>query len=267
MEGGMASGFPRTPAQILVAEDDALQAAVIRDLLAEQGYLVRTATSLAETRVAIRAEAPDLLLLDRMLPDGDGSVLCAELKQAPLPAFPIILLTARDRIEDRIDGLMRGADDYIPKPFNPQEFLARVHGCLRTLGLQRELQEKAAELAEKHEMLLATQVRLVQSQRLAAIGEIGLAIRHEINNPLGTILGFTDLLLAQAEEFPEPVRRKLDAIRRSTLRIRDVVKRLEDIQTDRTVEYVAGMQMTDLRQDRKRDGEEKERPPAASGQA
>jgi DNA-binding response OmpR family regulator len=267
MEGGMASGFPRTPAQILVAEDDALQAAVIRDLLAEQGYLVRTATSLTETRAAIRAEAPDLLLLDRVLPDGDGSSLVSELKQSAQPLFPIILLTARHRVEDRIDGLMRGADDYIPKPFHPQEFLARVHGCLRTLGLQRELQEKAAELAEKHEMLLATQARLVQSQRLAAIGEIGLAIRHEINNPLGTILGFTDLLLAQAEEFPEPVRRKLDAIRRSTLRIRDVVKRLEDIQTDRTVEYVAGRQMTDLRQERKSAGEGEERPLASSGQA
>ena len=78
-----------------------------------------------------------------------------------------------------------------------------------------------------------------------AIGEIGVGIRHEINNPLGTILGFVDLLLTQADAFPEAARRKLEAIRRATLRIRDVVRRLEDIE-DRTVDYVPGMQMTDL---------------------
>jgi signal transduction histidine kinase len=86
---------------------------------------------------------------------------------------------------------------------------------------------------------------LIRSERLAAIGEIGVGIRHEINNPLGTILGFVDLLLTQADAFPEAARRKLEAIRRATLRIRDVVRRLEDIE-DRTVEYVPGMQMTDL---------------------
>lgn len=263
----MGMTFPQAPARILVAEDDALQSAVICELLTQQGYLVRTATSLAETREGIRAEVPDLLLLDRMLPDGDGSTLCGELKQVSEPAFPIILLTARGRVEDRVEGLLRGADDYIPKPFHPQEFLARVHGCLRTLGLQRELQQKAEELARKHELLLATQARLVQSQRMAAIGEIGLAIRHEINNPLGTILGFTDLLLTQAEGFPEAVQRKLEAIRRSTLRIRDVVKQLEGIQHDRTVEYVAGVQMTDLREGGKFSGETGGDPPASSGQA
>ena len=86
---------------------------------------------------------------------------------------------------------------------------------------------------------------MIRSERLAAIGEIGLAIRHEINNPLGTIFGFVDLLLVQADSFSEPVRKKLDAIRRATIRIRDVVRRLEEVE-DRSVEYVPGLQMTDL---------------------
>ena len=97
----------------------------------------------------------------------------------------------------------------------------------------------------KNQILVETQERLIRSERLAAIGEIGLAIRHEINNPLGTILGFVDLLLAQADSFPETVRKKLDAIRRATIRIRDVVRRLEEVE-DRSVEYVPGLQMTDL---------------------
>jgi signal transduction histidine kinase len=155
------------------------------------------------------------------------------------------MLTARDRVEDRVEGLLQGAEDYIPKPFHPRELLARVHSCLRTLALQREIQHQADELARKNQILLETQERLIRSERLAAIGEIGLAIRHEINNPLGSILGFVDLLLTQAEGFPEAVRKKLDAIRHATIRIRDVVRRLEEVE-DRSVEYVPGLQMTDL---------------------
>ncbi len=234
-------------ARILVCEDDPIQAAVIAGLLQQEGYQVETRATLHETRAFVQANPPDLLLLDRMLPDGDGCLLCQELKaDAATQSVPIILLTVRDKVEDRVEGLLRGADDYILKPFHPKEFLARVHSALRTLSLQRELRQKAEELAEKHQILAATQKELVRSQRMAAIGEIGLAIRHEINNPLGSILAFVDLLISQGEEFPEGIRRKFEAIRRSTLRIRDVVRRLEEIRDDQTVEYVQGIQMTDL---------------------
>jgi CheY-like chemotaxis protein len=238
---------PPFSARILVSEDDPIQVAVIVDLLQREGYRVETRATLRETRAAVQAQLPDLLLLDRVLPDGDGCVLCQELKADPSTlGLPIIMLTVRDTVEDRVEGLLRGADDYIPKPFHPREFLARVHSALRAHWLQRELEQKAVELAEKHQVLVATQEQLVRSQRMAAIGEIGLAIRHEINNPLGSILGFVDLLIAQADAFPEGARRKLDAIRQATIRIRDVVRRLEDIRDDRTVEYVQGIQMTDL---------------------
>jgi DNA-binding response OmpR family regulator len=242
-------GLPTPPpsARILVSEDDPIQAAVIAGLLRQEGYQVETRASLHETRAAVHTTFPDLLLLDRMLPDGDGCLLCQELKaDAATQSLPIILLTVRDKVEDRVEGLLRGADDYIPKPFHPKEFLARVHSALRTLSLQRELKRNAEELEQKNQILLATQQQLVRSQRMAAIGEIGLAIRHEINNPLGSILAFVDLLISQSEAFPEGAQRKLDAIRQATVRIRDVVRRLEDIQDDQTVEYVQGIQMTDL---------------------
>ena len=241
---------PFPSARILVAEDDPIQAALICDLLKKEGYRVEARTTMAETRDAVRAGMPDLLLLDRMFPEGDGCLLCQELKASPATqGLPIIMLTARDRVEDRVEGLLQGAEDYIPKPFHPREFLARVHSCLRTLVLQREIKQQADELAHKNRILVETQERLIRSERLAAIGEIGLAIRHEINNPLGTILGFVDLLLVQADTFPEPVRKKLDAIRRATIRIRDVVRRLEEVE-DRSVEYVPGLQMTDLSQEK-----------------
>lgn len=248
---------PPIPACILLVEDSPVQAAVICELLERQGYAARWKATLAEARETVRAGATDLLLLDRILPDGDGSLLCQELKANPETRdLPIILLTARDRVEDRVEGLLGGADDYVTKPFHQEELLARVHGCLRTLALQRELRRKAEELEQKNQELVATQTRLVQSERLAAIGEIGLAIRHEINNPLMTILGHAELLLSHAESLPPEVRKKLEVISKASLRIRDVVRRLEVLREDRTVEYIPGISMTDLRSSKPEESEE-----------
>jgi DNA-binding response OmpR family regulator len=244
----MTVADPSVPTRILLVEDDPLQAAVVTDLLTLHGYTVTSTQTLAEAREEVQGTPPDLLLLDRILPDGDGATLCRELKaEEATRELQIILLTARNRVEDRVEGLLGGADDYILKPFHPEELLARVHGCLRTLALQRELKRKVEELAEKNQELLETQARLIRAERLAAIGEIGLAIRHEINNPLGTVLGHAELLLAQAETLAPEVRQKLAAISRASMRIRDVVKRLEVMRDDRTVEYLPGVSMTDLR--------------------
>jgi DNA-binding response OmpR family regulator len=242
------------PARILLVEDSPVQAAMVCELLEQHGYTPNWKATLTEAREEIRATPPDLILLDRMLPDGDGNQMCRDLKADPATqAIPVILLTAQNRVEDRVAGLLGGADDYVPKPFHVEELLARVHGCLRTLALQREILHKAGELERKHQELLATQERLVRAERLAAIGEIGLAIRHEINNPLGTILGYAELLLAQAETLPEGGRKKLEAIGRACIRIRDVVRRLEGLRDERSVEYLPGVSMTDLRQGKAED--------------
>jgi DNA-binding response OmpR family regulator len=243
----MPSVGPATPEHILLVEDSPVQAALLCDLLRREGYQASWMGTLAQAREGIRTAPPDLLLLDRGLPDGDGSQLCRELKADPATReMPIILLTAKDRVEERVAGLLGGADDYIPKPYYQEELLARIRGCLRTRALQRELRRKAEELEQKNRELVEAQARVVRAERLAAIGEIGLAIRHEINNPLGTVMGFAELLLSQREELPPDVQKKLDAINRGCARIRDVIRRLEGLHEDRSVEYLPGISMTDL---------------------
>jgi DNA-binding response OmpR family regulator len=242
----MTLAGPEVPERILLVEDSPLQAAMVCEHLTQQGYQSRWETTLGKAREAIRDSLPDLLILDRILPDGDGGQWCRELKADPaMRDLPVIILTARDRVEERVEGLLGGADDYIPKPYHPEELLARVFGCLRTLALKRELRHKAEELARKNQELIEAQEQIIRMERLAAIGEIGLAIRHEINNPLGTILGYAQLLL-QAEGLPSEVCKKLEAISRGAVRIRDVVRRLEDLREERTVEYLPGVSMTDL---------------------
>ena len=119
-------------AKILVVDDDAGIRNVIRDYLEEQGYAVDTAASAKELDACLAREEPDLIVLDVMMPGEDGLAVCRRLSAQPGPA--IIMLSALGEDADRIIGLELGADDYLPKPCNPRELLARVRAVLRRRG-------------------------------------------------------------------------------------------------------------------------------------
>lgn len=118
--------------RLLLIDDDSRLVAMVGDYLRGHGYLVDTALTLAEGRAKLRAESFDALLLDLMLPDGDGLDLTRELRaDARFKRLPLLMLTARGESMDRVVGLELGADDYLPKPFEPRELLARVKALLR----------------------------------------------------------------------------------------------------------------------------------------
>jgi len=119
-------------ARILLIDDDARLSAMVADYLQAAGYRVEVAGSLAQGRERLAGELCDALVLDLMLPDGDGLDLCRELRASPRTRhLPLLMLTARGEPMDRIVGLELGADDYLPKPFEPRELLARVKALLR----------------------------------------------------------------------------------------------------------------------------------------
>lgn len=121
--------------QILLIDDDVRLSAMIGDYLRSHGYQVASAPSLAAGREALARQACDALVLDLMLPDGDGLDLCRELRASPRTrSLPILMLSARGEPTDRIVGLEIGADDYLPKPFEPRELLARIRALLRRTG-------------------------------------------------------------------------------------------------------------------------------------
>jgi len=120
------------PARLLLIDDDARLTAMVADYLQANGFEVATAGTLAGGRDRLRQEVFDALLLDLMLPDGDGLDLTRELRADPRTRrLPLLMLTARGESPDRIVGLEVGADDYLPKPFEPRELLARVKALLR----------------------------------------------------------------------------------------------------------------------------------------
>ncbi len=123
--------------RLLLIDDDARLSAMVGDYLRSAGFDVTTAGSLGAGRERLAAENFDALVLDLMLPDGDGLDLCRELRANPRTrSLPLLMLTARGEPLDRIVGLELGADDYLGKPFEPRELLARVKALLRRAAPQ-----------------------------------------------------------------------------------------------------------------------------------
>ncbi|MGN6500588.1 MAG: response regulator [Tsuneonella sp.] len=117
------------PVHILLVDDEATLREPLADYLVRQGFAVRQADSAAAARSALVEAKPDLVLLDIMMPGEDGLSLCRHLVEAK--DVPTILLTARGEATDRIVGLEIGADDYVVKPFEPRELVARIRSVLR----------------------------------------------------------------------------------------------------------------------------------------
>lgn len=117
---------------ILVIDDDPDILKVLKANLELHKYKVTTAGSWTDGLTAVSEGEPDLIILDIMLPDGDGVEICRELRKKH-PSLPIIMLTAKDKISDKVMGLESGADDYMVKPFETLELIARINTCLRRL--------------------------------------------------------------------------------------------------------------------------------------
>ncbi|MEZ5545040.1 MAG: response regulator [Lysobacteraceae bacterium] len=118
---------------LLVVDDDAEIRSLLAEQLAQAGYRVVTAGNGVQMRAALEREAVDLIVLDLNLPGEDGLALCRNLRadSSPQSRTPVVMLTARGEPIDRILGLEMGADDYLPKPFEPRELLARIRSVLR----------------------------------------------------------------------------------------------------------------------------------------
>jgi two-component system alkaline phosphatase synthesis response regulator PhoP len=117
---------------ILLIEDDHAVSTIIRDLFLKEGYAVKAVSKAREGLKTLEGEEFDLLVLDLGLPDMDGLELCGRIKKDPVRGkIPVFILTARSSSEDIVKGLEAGAEDYLPKPFNEREFLARARAILR----------------------------------------------------------------------------------------------------------------------------------------
>jgi signal transduction histidine kinase len=156
-----------TKPRVLIVDDDEANRTLLLDRLETDGFEAFTASDGVEAIKKVNAKLPDIILLDIMMPKLDGYEVLRRLKKEEATRYiPIILLTARNELKDRVHGLDIGAEDYIVKPFSLAEVSVRVRSLLRMRAMQKRLRE---------------------IEKMAALGEMVNGIAHEVRNPLATI--------------------------------------------------------------------------------
>lgn len=244
----MNAASPVEKSTILVVDDNPTNIQVLFHLLQRSGYEVAVAKSGEKALERLNNFRADLILLDVMMPGIDGFETCRRLKEGDRTQdIPIIFMTALSDTVDKVKGLNLGAVDYITKPIQHEEALARIRIHLQLQDLTKQLAEKNALLAQSNqtleeqvhertaelttalEKLRASQLELVQQEKMSSLGQLVAGVAHEINNPVNFIYGN----LKHASTYVEDVLKALalyqDAYPNATPTIQDFI---DDVDLD-----------------------------------
>ena len=212
---------------ILVIDDSPTNLEVLYTTLSDAGYEVLVEMDGYSGIEQAQNNPPDLILLDIMMPKINGYEACRKLQSNPITKdIPIIFMTALSDTVEKVKGFQMGAVDYITKPFQQEEVIARINVQLKLRRLNLELDhqkqkleervvERTAELSEALEELQQTQLQLVQTEKISSLGQMVAGVAHEVNNPIGFIStnlyhanqyvnDLINLLKLYREKFPEP---------------------------------------------------------------
>ena len=202
-------------ARILVVDDQPINVQLLKRKLERCELDVSTANNGLEALEQVRLHKPDLILLDLMMPDMDGIEVCERLQaSSDTRSIPVIFVTARTTKESKLEGLAVGAVDYITKPIDLDETVARVQTQLRFAAINREN--------------LELQRRLEESRRAATIGAVAQGIAHNLNNLLGVAIGYLDLI-KNGYDKPAVVRKNAESVDDAIQRIVAIIRQLSTL--------------------------------------
>lgn len=215
--------------KVLIVDDEPKNLRIIAEILEE--YLdYETAANGEEALTKVESFLPDLILLDIMMPGIDGYEVCKRIRESDhFKSVKIILVSGKAMIEERLKGYEVGADDYMTKPFEHEELLAKTKVYLRLTMFEKQLHELNASLdrmvQERTEQLIKAEAKLVTAAKMSALGEMAGGIAHEINTPLGTI----GMVAEQIEEMVNEDKIDRQTINEMTKIIGGTVQRISTI--------------------------------------
>src|SRR5262245_30257454 len=198
---------------VLVVDDISKNLQVVGTLLRKEGYRIVPATSGAQALERVRAETPDLILLDLMMPEMDGLEVCRRLKaDSATRSIPVIFLTASNEMEHLVQGFEVGAVDYVTKPFNPPELLARVRTHL--------------ELKHARDVIVrySEELRHLNNEKNEFMG----IVAHDLRSPLGAIKGYAEFVLEEEQMPRAELEDCAQRIRDTSARMAEMVQNLLD---------------------------------------
>lgn len=204
---------------ILVVDDSPANLRLLASMLGERGFKARTAISGPMALTAARAAPPDLVLLDINMPDMNGYQVCEQLKASEQTRdIPIIFISALDEVQDKVKAFSTGGVDYVTKPFQFEEVLARVEAHLALRLLQQRLEATNTELEQRLQELKA------RNEELDAFAH---TVAHDIKNPLTSLIGYSTILEdRQASMTQEHVAQVVHTIARNARKIDNIVEEL-----------------------------------------
>ena len=227
---------PYTPSKesILIVDDTPANLQLLAQMLSEQGYKVRMAQDGTMAIMSIKSSPPDLILLDIMMPELNGYEVCSKLKaSSQTKDIPIIFISALNEVFDKVKAFEVGGVDYITKPFQAQEVLARVEHQLQLRRLTQQLSEQNARLQQEvHQREMAeAEVRkaLSKEQELNQLKSYFVSmVSHEFRNPLTAILGFAEFMKDCSQQLSEQKKQEYlrqieESARRMTALLNDVL--------------------------------------------
>jgi len=223
------------PPRVLLAEDDTQRRAELSNSLAAAGYVVMAAATGEDALTAYVRDSVPLVMLDTDLSGLGGIEVCRRIRALDPARQTFVLVYSRsDRLERLLEALDAGADDYMLAEMTPAHVRARI-----------AIAERRLALAEARR---AAETEAAKARYLAGVGEMAIALQHEINNPLAAILAHAELLAMDAEEAGEE-NQSLQTILEQARRIADVVRRLSSLRNPQSVEYVPGKRMVHLNEE------------------
>lgn len=228
------------PPRILVVDDDSDTRSIVSSSIGVLGFSVVEAVDGEDALHKFVAHPPDLVLLDVMMPRKDGIEVCVEMRALPEGQYvPILMLTARDSVKDKVVALDGGADDYLTKPFHLQELQARVRALLRVRKINLTLRERNLELE-------ATQAKLVSVERQLLASELAGATAHKLGQPLSAILLNCHLMDVLP---PNDLKRQqaFEAIKADARRLQGMLEALRDVDAGKTEGYFQGKKIIEIK--------------------